>query len=306
MGYGIALLQMSKSKFKTMRKVFLLGLLLPLLIACNQEIEEENQRLNTENEELMLENQEKDSLINDFVTSFTRIQENLATIREKEERIQAAKDGNLETSLDQREEIIMDIEAINELLSENRQSIAALEDKLKRYNYENAKFKRMVSDLSKQVEVKDSQVVVLKENLATMNFEMEALNNKYVMSEEQRMMQQEMLKAKEDQLNSAYYAVGTSQELNENNVVDKKGGFIGIGKTKALAEDFNRDYFTKINISKTTSIPMNLENDDAKIVSNHPTESWKWVIEDKKIKSLEISDPEKFWSGTKYLVVLVD
>ena len=289
-----------------MRKVFLFGLMLPLLIACNQDIKEENLRLNTENEELMKENQEKDSLINDFVTSFTRIQENLATIREKEERIQAAKEGDLETSLDQREEIIRDIEAINELLSENRQSIASLQDKLKRYQYENSKFKKMVSDLSKQVEVKDSQVVALKENLATMNFEMEALNNKYVMSEEQRMLQQQMLKAQEEELNTAYYAVGTSKELKDNNVVDKKGGFIGIGKTKSVAEDFNRDYFTKIDISKTTSIPMNLENDKAKVVSNHATDSWEWVIEDKKIKSLEIKDPAKFWSSTKYLVVLVD
>ena len=289
-----------------MRKVLLFGLLLPLLIACNQEVKEENQRLATENEELMRENQEKDSLINDFVTSFTRIQENLTTIREKEERIQAAKEGDLETSLDQREEIIRDIEVINELLSENRQSIADLQDKLKRYQYENAKFKRMVSDLSRQVEVKDSQVVALKENLATMNFEMEALNNKYVMSEEQRMKQQEMLKAQEDELNSAYYAVGDKNELAENNVMDKKGGFIGIGKTKTVADDFNRDYFTKIDITKTTNIPMNLENEKAKLISNHPSDSWKWIIEENKIKSLEISDPEKFWSSTRYLVVLVD
>lgn len=289
-----------------MRKMLLIGMLLPLLIACNEEVKEENQRLNTENDELMRENQEKDSLINDFVTSFTRIQENLATIREKEERIQAAKEGDLETSLDQREEIIRNIEAINELLSENRQNIAGLQEKLKRYQYENAKFKRMVSDLSKQVEVKDSQVVALKENLATMNFEMEALNNKYVMTEEQLRLQQEMLEAQQDELNSAYYAVGGAKELKENNVMDQKGGFIGIGKTKAVAENFNRDYFTKVDITKTTSIPMNLENDDAKVISNHPTDSWKWIIEDKKIKSLEITDPVKFWSATKYLVVLVD
>lgn len=289
-----------------MRKVFLFGLLFPLLVACNQEMEQENQRLATENEELMRENQEKDSLINEFVTSFTRIQENLATIREKEERIQAAKEGDLETSLDQREEIIRDIEVINELLSENRQSIADLQDKLKRYQYENAKFKKMVSDLSRQVEVKDSQVVALKENLASLNFEMEALNNKYVISEEQRIRQQEMLKAKEEELNTAYYAVGNKKELTENNVMDKKGGFIGIGQTKTVADDFNRDYFTRIDISKTTNIPMNLDNDKAKIISNHPSDSWKWVVEEGKINSLEITDRQKFWSSTRYLVVLID
>lgn len=286
-------------------KRFILALTLPLLMACNEEIKEENQRLTTENEELMRENEQKDSLINDFVTSFTRVQENLLAIREKEERIQDVRDGNLETSLNAREEIIRDIEAINELLSENRQALANLQDKLKRYQYENSKFKRMVSDLQNQANAKDSQVVVLKENLASLNFEMEALNNKYVESEEARKEQQERLRAQQEALNTAYYAIGTYKELNENEVLTKTGGIIGLGRTKTLPDDFNRDYFTRIDIRETQQIPLDVE-DDVELISKHKKESYKLHREEKKVKSLEITDPQVFWESTKYLVILID
>ncbi len=289
-----------------MRKLVLSAFVLCTLLACNQDVKEENVRLQTENEELMSENQQKDSLINDFVTSFTRIQENLMAIREKEERIQTAREGNLETSLNQREEVIRDIEVINELLSENRQTIANLNDKLKRYSYENSKFKKMVSDLQRQVETKDSQVVVLKENLAAINFEMESLNSKLTEVSEENTQRQQRIAEQQEVLNTAYYAVGTFDELEENKVIDSKGGFIGLGRTKTLATDFNRDYFTKIDITKTNQIPLNLEDDDVKLVSIHPTESYRWNKTDGKVNSLEITNPELFWKSSKYLVVLVD
>lgn len=289
-----------------MKKLVLSSFLLLMLVSCNQEVKQENTRLENENEELMEENAQKDSLINDFVTSFTRIQENLAAIREKEEKIQSAREGNLETSMPQREEVIRDIEAINELLSENRQAMADLNDKLERYQFENSKLKRLVSNLQSQVDTKDSQVVVLKENLAAVNFEMESLNSRLSEVKEENEKRAETIEQQQEAMNTAYYAVGTSDDLRENKVIDKKGGFIGIGRTKTLAEDFNRDYFTKIDITKTNLIPLDTDEDDVKLISSHPSESYKWNKSDDQVKSLEITDPEKFWKSSKYLVVLID
>lgn len=283
-----------------------MALMLPMLVACNQEVEQENERLKTENQDLRRETQAQDSLINEFVVSFTRIQENLATIREKEERIQQARQGNLEKSLNTREEVINDIEVINELLSENRQTIANLQDKLKNYRYENQNLKNMVGDLNDQVNRKDSQVVVLKENLAAVNFEMEALNNRLEQNQRVREMQQEEIEQKTEALNTAYYAMGTFDDLEENKVIDKKGGILGLGSTKTLADDFNRDYFTQVNIKQTNSIPIATEEDKVKIVTNHPSESYEWKKEGEIYKSLQIKDPESFWANSKYLVIMLD
>ena len=79
-----------------------------------------------------------------------------------------------------------------------------------------------------------------------------------------------------------------------------------MGKTKTLAKDFNRDYFTRIDITQTQIIPIETEEDEVKLISNHPSESYKINKENEQVKSLEITDPKKFWNPSKYLVVLVD
>ncbi len=289
-----------------MRKLILATLFFPLLVACNTEVERENEKLKTENQELRRETQAQDSLINEFVVSFTRIQENLATIREKEERIQQAREGNLEKSMSSRDEVIKDIEVINELLSENRQTIASLNKRLSAAQYENQNLNKMIRSLNNQVNEKDSQVVVLKENLAAVNFEMSALNNRLQQSQEVRQMQEEEITRKTEALNTAYYAIGTYDDLEENNVIDKKGGLLGIGRTKTLADDFNRDYFTQVDITKTTLIPIETEEDEARLITNHPSDTYKWNKTDDVINSLEILDPARFWGNAKYLVIVLD
>tara|TARA_R110000850_G_scaffold155747_2_gene279951 strand:- start:336 stop:1205 length:870 start_codon:yes stop_codon:yes gene_type:complete len=289
-----------------MRKLIFASLALPLAFACNQEVKEDNARLKSENEQLSVENQQQDSLINSFVADFSKIQENLATIREKEESIEEARDGGFEQSGNIRESVLRDVEAINELLSENRKTITDLNDNLKKYSYEVGKFKKIVANLNKEIEAKDAQVMELKENLATMNFEMSKLNSKLDTVSARSKLQQKVIEQQTESLNTAYYAVGTSKELEANQVIDRKGGIIGIGRTKTVADDFNKEYFTKIDITKTKVIPLDSDDDDVKLVSNHPSDSYKWNKSEDKVTSLEITNPDKFWKTSKYLVVLVD
>ncbi len=289
-----------------MRKLIFASLVLPLAFACNQEVKDDNARLKSENEQLSEENQQQDSLINSFVADFSRIQENLATIREKEETIEQARDGGFEQSGNIRENVLRDVEAINELLSENRKTITDLNDNLKKYSYEVGKFKKIVANLSKEIETKDAQVMQLKESLATMNFEMSKLNSKLDTVTARSKAQQKVIESQTESLNTAYYAVGTSKELEANEVIDRKGGIIGIGRTKTVADDFNKEYFTKIDITKTKVIPLESDDDDVKLVSNHPSDSYKWNKTEDKVTSLEITNPDKFWKTSKYLVVVVD
>jgi DNA repair exonuclease SbcCD ATPase subunit len=290
-----------------MRKVMITLLAIPFAIACNQEVKEQNAELTSQNEELRMENAQKDSLISSFVSDFASIQENLTSIREREQSIEAAKEGKgFENSQSAREQVMQDVEAINELLSQNKQTIDNLNDKVKRYSIEVGKFKRLVANLNADIEAKDQQVVALKEDLASMNFEMSRLNARLSYADSTTRVQSQVIEEQKENLNTAYYAVGTYQDLKENDVVVKKGGVIGIGSTKALATDFNKSYFTKIDITKLTTIPLDLDDDDVKLISNHPSESYKFVMVEDRVTALEILDPKTFWKTSKYLVVLVD
>jgi Txe/YoeB family toxin of Txe-Axe toxin-antitoxin module len=137
----------------------------------------------------------------------------------------------------------------------------------------------------------------LKTQLEKLNVELSEVSMNYVAA-------QQLLEDKTGKLNTAYYAFGTSKELVKQGVLTKEGGFIGIGKAEKLKDDFNKSYFTKIDISETPSIALACKK--AKLITIHPTGSYKFEGPDGKIEKLIITNPEEFWSASKYLVVEVE
>lgn len=73
---------------------------------------------------------ERDSTLNDWLTSFDEIEKNLRMIKEKEKLITVNSAGS-EVSADKRQQIMEDIKTINTLLDENRKKIASLNAQLK-------------------------------------------------------------------------------------------------------------------------------------------------------------------------------
>ena len=74
-------------------------------------------------------------------------------------------------------------------------------------------------------------------------------------------------------------------------------------KTKVLSKDFNKDYFTKIDIRIDKEIK--LYSKSAQIMTSHPAGSYTLQPDANKQYVLRINNPEAFWSTSKYLVVLV-
>ena len=98
--------------------------------------------------------------------------------------------------------------------------------------------------------------------------------------------------------------INTSKELIAQGVLTKEGGFIGIGKAEKLKEDFNKNYFTQIDITESMSIPLACKK--AKLITTHPSGSYKFDGPEGKIEKLTITNSEEFWSVSKYLVVVVE
>jgi hypothetical protein len=71
-----------------------------------------------------------------------------------------------------------------------------------------------------------------------------------------------------------------------------------------LLSDFNKALFTKVDIRKLTEV--SILSKKAKVMSNHPTASYKLVGDKKIIQSLQISDYKAFWSNVRYLVIMVN
>ncbi|MBL7939149.1 MAG: hypothetical protein JNL43_07310 [Flavobacteriales bacterium] len=237
---------------------------------------------------------EKDSTINSLFGTFNRISENLRTIRSKQGGLVAPTAG-AETSEDVEQRIMGDIEEIDVLLAENKELIAKLRKQAKASATNIAELERTVADLEKTIADKDVEIAGLKEQLASTNSSLATLIDMYRDKSQVADMQR-------NEMNTAYYAVGTAKELKEKGVLSKEGGVAGIGGVNKLnTADMPKDYFKIIDITATPEIV--LGGKKAKLSTAHPEGSYR--IEGGGAK-LVITDPEKFWSISKYLVVVVD
>ena len=67
--------------------------------------------------------------------------------------------------------------------------------------------------------------------------------------------------------------------------------------------DFNKDYFTKIDIRYDKDLKFYSKS--AQLLSTHPAGSYQLAKDKQGQYELHITDPQKFWSVSKYLVVQV-
>lgn len=292
-----------------MKKLFVLLLVAGSLYSCNTK---ELKNLREENQALKMDANENDSTVVAYLEAFNEIEQNLAEIRERELNI-AIKNTEKGENANIQNQIKEDIAAINELISENKKTIEELNVQLKSTKGRNVELNRMLTklrdELTVQVQEKDQQIAVLKEDLQKMNFTVEELNSnldtlkqansQLAMSNEE---QAGIIEERVNEINTAYVALGTAKELKDENIIRKEGGFLGIGKTEKLRPDFDPAGFTKIDIRETTLIPV--EASKVELVTSHPSDSYK-INGENKVESIEIIQPEKFWNSSKYLVVRV-
>lgn len=239
---------------------------------------------------------EKDSAIFGFIRTFNEIQENLDVIKEKEKLLTtSSQTGELDQN--QKDKIIADIQAIYDLMIQNKEKLASVNKKLKKANLKASEFETMIVRLNTQISEKDVEISELKTQLEKLNIELSAVTLNYEAA-------QGVLTEKTSKLNQGYYAFGTSKELIKQGVLTKEGGLIGIGKSKKLKSDFNKKYFTQVDITETSSIPLACKK--AQLVTTHPTGSYKFEGAAGKVEKLVISNLEEFWSASKYLVIVVE
>jgi hypothetical protein len=287
-----------------MKKLIYLLLFLPFFIACNNGDKAKLEQLQKENQQLLGEQNKKDSTINDFLESINSIEENLSTVKAKENLISESTKNNNEIKIDTREKINQDIQEINNLMEKNKKLISSLRGKLKKSDLKIAELQVLIENMTKQLADRDAEITTLKEELVKLNFAIEVLNKKVDSVSVDNQNKNVVINKQTEDLNTAYYVLGTSKELKEHNVITKEGGFIGLGKTKKLKGDFDQNYFTKVDISKINSI--NINSKKAKVLTSHPAGSYKLEKDGKVFTKLVITNSAEFWKASKYLVIVLD
>jgi hypothetical protein len=100
------------------------------------------------------------------------------------------------------------------------------------------------------------------------------------------------------------YLVGNKSELDRAKAVKKSGGILGVGGSLKLSDKLDDNYFQagdyivlkEISLGNTTKV---------NLITTHPKGTYL-ILETPGEKFLKVTNPEKFWSASKYLVVEVD
>ncbi len=287
-----------------MKKLMIAGAAALLILSgcTNKEQEQMIVSLSQEKDSLMMMSREKDQSIDEFIDAFEEIEGNLVQISAKQTDIARQTEENPELSTSVKDRINQEIALIGALMNESKEKIAALDKKLRTSNSRISKFRKMVATLNKQVAVKDSEMVVLNQQVLALNTQVEELNHTVADLQIRDSVNTRFIEHQTDEMNKAYVAVGPYKSLKEKEVIEGKGGILGIGKEQKLNQHVKADVFTQVDIRQLQSIP--LESSDAKLVTVHPTGSYKLKPGNENAGELEITDPDKFWSTSKYLVVM--
>ena len=283
-----------------MRFTIFLSATIFLFGACSSDKQNVSDQLDSSDSEkkiaqLEKDNASKDSMLNLSLAYFSEIQSNLEAIELKKDEIRIVS-ANAEVSSDDKTWILEQIRHINYLREENAKKVGVLNKLLDKNGIRILELEKLIQNMVQNIQIKDEQISVLQGELGSMDKAYAKLFDAY-------QEKSEMVDELKETLNTAYYSYGTESELVKNQVIERKNGFIGIGKKIYLSENFNEKYFAKIDLTEEKELF--IEGSDVKFITDHPSKSYTLIPVGKNTK-IKISNPREFWKVSNYLVVVVD
>lgn len=288
------------------RTISLKGILVPMaaaamLVACESGPSEAELAAKAENERLKSELVGRDSLISEMSLSFDEIEKNIALMDEREKVLGENAEGDL--NMDKRQKMVRDLQLMNGLMQQSRDRIAELTKRLDKSKIEAGGLRKKLKDLDLQLATRDSMIGSMKEELLARDFKIEQVNQQLTAIELEVAKREAFIEQQTNEMNTAWYVVGTSKELEERGVVTKKGGVIGLGKTTELSPEVAAKEFKAVDVRETSRVALGVKK--AHLVTEHPKNSYTIVEQGDELAYLEIKDPAAFWKLSKYMVVEV-
>jgi len=263
------------------------------VIAQRDSVEIEKQVINANYNQTLV-------LLNDIENGFTEINQNQSQMKMDIKGVEA-KTAN------KKERISAQMTVIKTSMEQNKAKIAELRQLASKNIKTNSKLTETITRLQVQMDEKAVQIQNLQAELEQKNIKINELNttvniqNKNL-SEQQYVMDQQRstLKVQDADLNTVWYCISTAKKLKEAKIISIGGLF---QNKKLLDNDFDKSSFTQIDLR--TVIAIVTESKSVKIISSHPKSSYIFETDiDKKI-TIKITNPSKFWSVSKYLVVQI-
>jgi len=281
-----------------MRKLIIFAFLALAVTGCKQNNKQADEALVQQIDSLRQVIAQKDNEINDVVGTFNDIEQGFREISEAQGRVTVSQNGEGANAADRIRE---NMQFIQSTMQQNRELINKLRLRLRESTIKGEELKRTIENLTRQLQEKEAQLTALRNELLAKEIHIveldetiAGLNEDVTSLREESSAKTETINSQDKKLNTAWFVFGTKKELKEQKI---------LVDGKVLESNFNKNYFTKIDIRVDKEIK--LYSRSAEMLTSHPADSYTLSKDANKQYVLRITRPEKFWSTSKYLVILV-
>ena len=282
-----------------MKKLLFFAACTVAVASCNQDaVKKAEQAALQQRDSLEQIIAQKDNEINDMMTTLSDIEEGFREITEAQNRVTLAKSGE---GTNTKQRITENLQFIQSAMQQNKELINKLKQQVRESTVKGGQLKKIIDNLTQQMEVKDKQLQALREELdkkdihiAQLDEMVSDLNTNVASLKEENTQKTETISTQDKALHTAWFVFGTKKELKEQNILDAG---------EVLRSNFNKEYFTKIDIRIDKEIK--LYSKSAEILTSHPASSYTLQRDANKQYVLRITNPDAFWSTSKYLVIQV-
>jgi regulator of replication initiation timing len=152
--------------------------------------------------------------------------------------------------------------------------------------------KNQIADLSAQLQALSDENTALKSD----NVRLTTVTNALTTERDSVVAEQ----------NTAYYVAGSEEELIKMGVIEKVGGFLGIGKTQVPARSLSPTAFTPIDIRNVRDIELPGAGRHYRLITRQNVAALTTPPDAKGRFSgtFSIREPNAFWGGTKFMILV--
>jgi hypothetical protein len=276
-----------------MRTLCYISIACLLVVGCNRQQTATTASVTPPSDSVMIRNVlQKDSSIMAYIKSVNMIQQSVDTLMRQAKILKRHTEGHTDT------DIISELRAIGQQMVKNQQTLVNLEVKLKKSNQSNDELVDLGENLAKELNEKDSEIGVMQQQLVKTKASLTKLTNQFNDSINVIMQERAQIGLMTTAKNTVFYIVGTESALKSKGIITDEGGVVGLGRVPVLSQDMTASGFTSTDLNNLHALTLN--GSFVKMVTLHPERAYK-VTSDKLI----ITDPEDFWSKSKYMVAIV-
>lgn len=204
-----------------------------------------------------------------------------------------------------RDAMLRKLESVRRRLAEVEDSSRVRGERLLEATRDNERLRSEVAEHLRTIEGQKDLISTYLERIAELETQVTALTDSTRKLTEANEVLSDSLRRITTRANTAWYVVGTREQLVRAGVLTEEGGVWRFGKSLAPSRSMSQSVFTRIDRLRDTVIAMP-DAKEYKIISRHDPGLVSVEISPTFGGTMRIKDPERFWAASGWLIVVYD